>query len=420
MRDVDRWTGALACALQAAAGMTNERFAGWLGIATRTVAYWHSRPDTVPGSANQDLLHAALRRLPAAARDRFVGEVRQPKSVADESVAHTVVAAVDDVTSDALLLNTAAPAESPESLQDEVTLLSRATSRTAFDVFTSARQIREEARRQVDRTRRPTALSDLYSTIGQATSLMASTAFDLGHWHESETLARASTRYADLAGHASLKAWTLGLQMTLANWRDEPDAALTYYSRAMSQAPEGSPRLRLRHIAARSYALLGDKVAVDRTLTDADRDRAVAALRQDELTTSVGGEFAFEEARAAACAAACWLDVHDGEKAVRYAETALERYAAEPPGRRPYSQINGALIDIAAGRLLMRDRDGVIAALGSVLDLPVAKRNVSLTGRMRRISTALAAPAKNGDSGLAQLAQRIESWLAETSSRPLI
>src|SRR6476660_5205602 len=42
--------------------MTNESFANWLGIAVRTVAYWHSRPDTVPGNTKVDRLDGPVRR----------------------------------------------------------------------------------------------------------------------------------------------------------------------------------------------------------------------------------------------------------------------------------------------------------------------------------------------------------------------
>src|SRR5687767_9054359 len=71
MTRIERWTGALACLLQSATGMTNESFASWLGIAVRTVAYWHSRPDTVPGNSNQEILTAALDRVSDPVRDRF-------------------------------------------------------------------------------------------------------------------------------------------------------------------------------------------------------------------------------------------------------------------------------------------------------------------------------------------------------------
>jgi hypothetical protein len=423
VQKVEQWTGQLACALQMAAGMTNERFAHWLGISTRTVAYWHSKPNTVPGTANQEFLHAAFQQVSDAVRDRFAHENRQrgpagPRTAVDP-IARAVVATVDEVTSDTLLGSPTGSFDPPEALDQEIALLARATGRTAFDVFSSARRLREEARRQVDRTHRPKMLNDLYATIGQATSLMASTAFDLGHWNESAALARASTKYADLAGHASLRAWTLGLQMTLANWRNEPDAALAYFARGMSGAPKGEPRLRLRYIAARSYALLDDETAVAEILSHAGRDRAIAAQYPDDLATSIGGEFAFGDARAAACATACWLDLRNGEEAVKSATTALKCYEAYAAGRRPYSQINGILADMAAGRLLTGDREGAIAALDPVLGLPVGKRNISLAGRMQRVTSIIFDSAGKDDSGLVEVTERIGSWLAETSARPL-
>ncbi|WP_235944773.1 hypothetical protein [Verrucosispora sioxanthis] len=262
-------------------------------------------------------------------------------------------------------------------------------------------------------------MADLYIIIGQGTSLMASTAFDLGHWNESAALARAATQYADLAGHASLKAWTYGLQMTLANWRNEPDAALSYFARAMRAAPEGEPRLRLRYIASRSHALLGDSASVAAVLEAARRDRDSAESQPDELSTSIGGEFAFGDARAAACAAAAWLDLCNGEQAAKYARDALRVYESLPAARQPYSQINGTHIDVAAAHLYMRDKDGAAETLRTVLDLPPQKRNVSLTGRLSRIERLLGEAPWNGDAEAGQLAERISVWLSETSARPL-
>ncbi|KIR63546.1 hypothetical protein TK50_21230 [Micromonospora haikouensis] len=310
-------------------------------------------------------------------------------------------------------------AESIESLQEEMALLARAGGMAAFDTFTSARRLRDEARKLAERTRRPGDLADLYVIVGQGTALMASTAFDLGHWNDSAALARASTQYADLAGHASLKAWTYGLQMTLANWRNEPDAALTYFARAMRAAPDGEPKLRLRYIASRSHALLADAESVAEVLEAARRDRDMAASRPDDLSRSIGGEFAFGEARAAACAAAAWLDLRNGEQAAKYAREALQVYQALPLSRRPYSQINGTQIDVAAAHLHMRDRDGAAEALQGVLDLPAQKRNVSLTGRLEKVGRLLTTPAWREDSEAQQLAERISVWLAETSARPL-
>ncbi|MET8364706.1 hypothetical protein AB0J68_17030 [Micromonospora sp. NPDC049580] len=425
MARVDQWTGRLACVLQAAAGMTNEGFAAWLGIAVRTVAYWHSRPETVPGSANQELLDAAVGRLSDSVRSRFLQDIddvaRKHRGAGSGTDLGDVVSdAADAVAHDSLLSSAGVPHDSIEAMQQDMAVLARSVGMAAFDTFSTARRLRDEARALADRTRRPGDLVDLFVAIGQGASLMASTAFDLGHWTESAALARAATQYADLAGHASLKAWTYGLQMTLANWRNEPDAALSYYGRAMRVAPDGEPKLRLRYIAARSYALLDDPASVAAVLDAAQQDREAAEGRPDELATATGGEFAFGDARAAACAAAAWLDLRNGEQAARYALDALRVYQALPTARRPYSQINGTNIDMAAAHLHMRDPDGAAEALRTVLALPPQRRNVSLTGRLARIGRLLNEARGSGDADARRLADQIAVWLSETSSRPLV
>ena len=68
---VDSWTGERAGFLQAALRLSNDDFAERLGIATRTVAAWHSRPDIVPRPEVQQILDAALDRASAGERTRF-------------------------------------------------------------------------------------------------------------------------------------------------------------------------------------------------------------------------------------------------------------------------------------------------------------------------------------------------------------
>ena len=68
---VEAWTGRVACALQAALRMTNESFAGHLGVGVRTVASWHERPDLEPRPEMQQILDAALEKADAGAASRF-------------------------------------------------------------------------------------------------------------------------------------------------------------------------------------------------------------------------------------------------------------------------------------------------------------------------------------------------------------
>lgn len=68
---IDTWTGRTACALQAALRATNEDFANRLGVAVRTVAGWHQRPDTVPRAEIQEALDTVYERAPDSVLRRF-------------------------------------------------------------------------------------------------------------------------------------------------------------------------------------------------------------------------------------------------------------------------------------------------------------------------------------------------------------
>jgi hypothetical protein len=64
--------------LQAALRMSNEAFAEHLGIAVRTVAAWHQKPGLRPRPEMQQVLDAALARVPAAAGERFAVLTGEP------------------------------------------------------------------------------------------------------------------------------------------------------------------------------------------------------------------------------------------------------------------------------------------------------------------------------------------------------
>ncbi|WP_405944721.1 NUDIX hydrolase [Streptomyces sp. NBC_00932] len=79
---IDTWTGQTACALQAALRMTNESFAGHLGVAVRTVAGWHSHPETTPRTEMQRALDTSFERASDSVQRRFGRLSRPPESPA--------------------------------------------------------------------------------------------------------------------------------------------------------------------------------------------------------------------------------------------------------------------------------------------------------------------------------------------------
>lgn len=75
---MSQWTAAEAAALQTALRLTNEAFAANLGIAVRTVAGWHARPEVQPRAEMQQLLDTLLERATTAERARFRMHLDEP------------------------------------------------------------------------------------------------------------------------------------------------------------------------------------------------------------------------------------------------------------------------------------------------------------------------------------------------------
>ncbi len=334
-----------------------------------------------------------------------------PEDGADE-----VTAAVRESEADQSWLLAEPGQQSVDSLWGESVEIARAANRSALEVFAASRRIRGHALELAQRTRRPGALSDLYVIAGQATALMASTAFDLGRWDASAVLARSAVSYATFVGNSSLQAWTLGLAALLANWRNEPDTALRHFQHGIQVAPPGTSKVRLRHIAARSYALLGDSGSAGQVVDEARRDQDDAGRHSDLLCEETGGEFAFGPARAEACAAAAWLDLGHGREAKDAAQRALNDLTSLPASRQPVSQVTGVRIDLASACLMQRERDGAEEALRQVFAIPSPLRNSSLSGRLARAREALAAPYWAGDPAARQFDDALGEWLAK---RPL-
>ncbi|MGH3188309.1 MAG: helix-turn-helix domain-containing protein [Streptosporangiaceae bacterium] len=368
------------------------------------LAHGTKRPSLAMAARLEEMLDATGRLVPHVRHEPLGGLGHDADEVA--SAAH-------EAEADQSRLLAQPGQQSIDSLWEEVLEIARAANRSAWQTFSASYRLRRHALELAEATRSPKALSDLYVIAGQATALMASTAFDLDRWDESAALARSAVSYAALVGNSSLHAWTLGLAALLANWRLEPDIALSHFQRGLQVAPAGIPRARLRYIAARSHALLGDVLSVGQRIDEARRDQADAAQHHDQLSQETGGEFAFGPARAEACAASAWLDLGRGREAKAAAQRALNDLLALPAPRQPLSQVTGARIDLATACLLGRERDEAEDVLHDVIAAPASLGNVSLAGRLARTRETLASPAWSRDPAARQLDDTIGEWLAQ-------
>lgn len=96
---IGTWTGHAATQLREALRMTNQAFAARLGVAERSVANWHSRPDMVPRPDVQAALDTMLERADPSVRSRFMEALRPAVPVSAQAlrVAIAVVRRGDEV-----------------------------------------------------------------------------------------------------------------------------------------------------------------------------------------------------------------------------------------------------------------------------------------------------------------------------------
>lgn len=70
--DVQQWTGQKAARLQDAFEMTQEEFAGKLGVSVRSVAAWRANPHMIPQPETQRILDTTYGMAGDAVRRRFI------------------------------------------------------------------------------------------------------------------------------------------------------------------------------------------------------------------------------------------------------------------------------------------------------------------------------------------------------------
>lgn len=371
------WTGADAHALRLSMGLSIEEFASALEVAPRTVAYWSSRPDSVPRLAIQKLLHDL---------EHSHGRERRRATASDPSRSDPLLEETDRFVAQAGQIMPAIGADGIDLLTAGVQNIARTyTRRPLLDEFRAAADLQRQATFLLDRTSKPAEITDLYVSIAQLGALMASCAFDLGRSEQAFQLTSASLLYADRGGDSALASWILGLRASLDLWGSRPTRALASVDQGLAAAPVGQPRYRLRHIGARAAAAAGDHARTIELLGAAEEDLDAAGT--DRLADEVGGEFHFDRGRAAACAAATWLMLGDWEQVRTQTQRSIDYYdTTHGTARVP---MLGARLDLASALVQCGD----IAAAGEQLHLAfseAAEHRYSLVARVERVAGQLA------------------------------
>jgi len=277
-----------------------------------------------------------------------------------------------------------------------------------------ARKLRDESRRLSERTRKPVQLADLHLVTGGACGLLAMASWDLGAWSAAIEQAHAAGIYGEIVGHRGLQAWAAGCEGLIVFWRGRPREAADVVASALEIAPRGTARARLHCIAARAWAYLGavDRVRSELAAADRAQDEAGDAYRE-ELHDEIGGEYGWDKARHAMCAATALLIAGDPAGAAVRAREAIALHAA---GYAFGDLVSAkARADLACVELSGGGLDAAEDALNPVWGVAPGFRRYPLVGRLESASAALGEPRYARSRPAADLVERIRVFSAESA-----
>ncbi|MFD7908458.1 DNA-binding protein [Kitasatospora sp. NPDC059747] len=305
-----------------------------------------------------------------------------------------------------------------DQLRDDVATLARGYVTTpTYVVFQKAKEMRELAEANRDRTQVPAQQQELLIIAGQACALLATAAFDLGSLDGARRLSRSAALYGEAARFDPLRAFAGGTLAYIAYFSGRPAEAAR-----LARAAQGFNGLgdvaqrRLAAIEARAFGHLGDAVSAQRAL---DASVADGSGRRDDLHDDVGGEFGFTVERAAMSNASTCLLIGDGGRAEAFAAQALDLARARCSAARSARVMGGAGADLAAARLLRGDLDGAAQALEAMWTVPAEQRATGLLARATRVRRGLTDGQYAQATLAVELGERIEDFARQSAPHQL-
>lgn len=277
----------------------------------------------------------------------------------------------------------------------------------AAQMLTESADARRAAAEALAAARRPAEITDLASTIGHLSGVLAYAALDLGHPADAMTHMRTAWSYADAAGDDRLRAWIRGTQSLIARFDADYQVALTYAEDGLRYAGPGTSRERLLCGVAQCRANMGDSAGAHRALN------AAADIRDSGGPDEMGGLFTFSAAKQAYYSASSliWLDKPaDARKGRRGADEAMRLWTAGDVADRSLDDEALAHVYAATASVQLKDIDAAAAYLAPILDLPEDRRISWIRKRMMRVADLLGARRYAGSQEAAVLRERIAEY----------
>lgn len=196
---------------------------------------------------------------------------------------------------------------------------------------------------------------ELYRHAGWLSIVLAWTANDLGDAVTAEAHCLDAWGHGWQAEDAEVCALAMDARGAIAMYSNQPDTAKDAAERGISQAPARSAAaVRVSAQLARAYARIGQVDRFEAALNDARR-------RLDQLDHQGAGLFSVDSGRLASYAASSYIWLGQPDRAVPYAEDAIDFYSSARPAERSPTREAISRLDLALAYAALGKPDGVAA-----------------------------------------------------------
>lgn len=294
------------------------------------------------------------------------------------------------------------------SMHDQIRTLARSYGEVSPGaMLVEAARTRDAAYQMLEGTKSPAQQVDLYVAAGMSCALLANASFDLDQPRAALAQTQAVGRYADMAGHAGLRAWAIGYGALLAYWDDRASDAINIIEGALASAPAGVATARIQLIRARAWALVGEKEKVATAIRMADE--AMVVDSSEMLHDEIGGQLGWLQDRHDMCAGAALVAAGAPAEASIRLRTVVDRDDA------PADVTDRARADLAAACLGAGDFDAAVEALDPVWATPTEHRRFGLTSRLDAVVSSLTSQRWAGHKPATALSEQIHTFGLEAA-----
>ncbi|WP_069162858.1 helix-turn-helix domain-containing protein [Nocardia altamirensis] len=407
-----RWTGIEVAALRAVHGLSQVDFAAKAGIADRTVGYWEQGKATAVLSPRfADMMETLLDWLDEEPQQRFYRAIgfrsdgtpmpldQDTVNCAADSVAFAEWVANDD------------PGLIVTNLADQLASIAQRF------VYSAPQPLLHELATLRDRVKKALCTQpslhrkrELLFLAGVSIELLAQVTDNLGDATSAMEHAMAAELLARKAGHDGLRAWSAGTRALIAEWNNNPSAAMQFAREASTWAPPGQHQVRLAALEARCCARLGRTTEARAAIHRAER-AADNADTTDELA-AFGGSMRFPTTKLAYYIGSTYRLIQDYPQAEQWALDAITGYTSGPEESRSYGDEAIARTDVAIARILTGAVDGACEILVPVFTLQPDQRIYPIVDGMNAVDGALHTTRDVNASIARNLSQEIAMFTA--------